>query len=127
MEENNFNQNMNNINPEISENQYSENAPQTNEERSKSIGSIIGLAIIIVILIFGVLYYWGAQINKQQTQEQLDNTTAEMIENQPDAALEQLQAQNESDEISDIEIDLNDTVLEGLDQELENIDVEFSF
>ncbi|OGD67515.1 hypothetical protein A2Z61_00870 [Candidatus Campbellbacteria bacterium RIFCSPLOWO2_02_35_12] len=127
MEENNFNQNMNNINPEISENQYSENAPQTNEERSKSIGSIIGLAIIIVILIFGGLYYWGAQINKQQTQEQLDNTTAEMIENQPDAALEQLQAQNESDEISDIEIDLNDTVLEGLDQELENIDVEFSF
>lgn len=127
MEENNFNQNMNNINPEISENQYSENAPQTNEERSKSIGSIIGLAIIIVILIFGGLYYWGAQINKQQTQEQLDNTTAEMIENQLDTALEQLQAQNESDEISDIEIDLNDTVLEGLDQELENIDVEFSF
>jgi len=127
MEENNFNQNMNNINPEISENQYSENAPQTNEERSKSIGSIIGLAIIIVILIFGGLYYWGAQINKQQTQEQLDNTTAEMIENQPDAALEQLQAQNESDEIADIEVDLNDTALEGLDQELENIDVEFSF
>ena len=127
MEENNFNQNMNNINPEISENQYSENAPQTNEERSTSIGSIIGLAIIIVILIFGGLYYWGAQINKQQTQEQLDNTTAEMIENQLDTALEQLQAQNESDEISDIEIDLNDTVLEGLDLELENIDVEFSF
>ena len=127
MEENNFNQNMNNINPEISENQYSENAPQTNEERSKSIGSIIGLAIIIVILIFGGLYYWGAQINKQQTQEQLDNTTAEMIENQLDTALEQLQAQNESDEIADIEVDLNDTALEGLDQELENIDVEFSF
>ena len=127
MEENNFNQNMDNINPEVSENQYSENTPQTNEKRSKSIGSIIGLAIIIVILIFGGLYYWGAQINKQQTQEQLDNTTAEMIGNQPDAALEQLQAQNESDEISDIEIDLNDTVLEGLDQELENIDVEFSF
>ena len=127
MEENNFNQNIDNINPEVSENQYSENTPQTNEKRSKSIGSIIGLAIIMVILIFGGLYYWGAQINKQQTQEQLDNTTAEMIENQPDAALEQLQAQNESDEISDIEIDLNDTVLEGLDQELENIDVEFSF
>ena len=127
MEENNFNQNMNNINPEISENQYSENTPQTNEKRSKSIGSIIGLAIIIVILIFGGLYYWGAQINKQQTQEQLDNTTAEMIENQLDTALEQLQAQNESDEIADIEVDLNDTALEGLDQELENIDVEFSF
>lgn len=127
MEENNFNQNIDNINPEVSENQYSENTPQTNEKRSKSIGSIIGLAIIIVILIFGGLYYWGAQINKQQTQEQLDNTTAEMIENQLDTALEQLQAQNESDEISDIEIDLNDTVLEGLDQELENIDVEFSF
>jgi len=127
MEENNFNQNMDNINPEVSENQYSENTPQTNEKRSKSIGSIIGLAIIIVILIFGGLYYWGAQINKQQTQEQLDNTTAEMIENQLDTALEQLQAQNESDEIADIEVDLNDTALEGLDQELENIDVEFSF
>jgi len=127
MEENNFNQNIDNINPEVSENQYSENTPQTNEKRSKSIGSIIGLAIIIVILIFGGLYYWGAQINKQQTQEQLDNTTAEMIENQLDTALEQLQAQNESDEIADIEVDLNDTALEGLDQELENIDVEFSF
>jgi len=127
MEENNFNQNIDNINPEVSENQYSENTPQTNEKQSKSIGSIIGLAIIIVILIFGGLYYWGAQINKQQTQEQLDNTTAEMIENQLDTALEQLQAQNESDEIADIEVDLNDTALEGLDQELENIDVEFSF
>ncbi|HLD38384.1 MAG TPA: hypothetical protein VJA20_03010 [Candidatus Nanoarchaeia archaeon] len=127
MEENNFNQNIDNINPEVSENQYSENTPQTNEKRSKSIGSIIGLAIIMVILIFGGLYYWGAQINKQQTQEQLDNTTAEMIENQLDTALEQLQAQNESDEIADIEVDLNDTALEGLDQELENIDVEFSF
>ena len=127
MEENNFNQNIDNINPEVSENQYSENTPQTNEKRSKSIGSIIGLAIIIVILIFGGLYYWGAQINKQQTREQLDNTTAEMIENQLDTALEQLQAQSESDEIADIEVDLNDTALEGLDQELENIDVEFSF
>ena len=127
MEENNFNQNIDNINPEVSENQYSENTPQTNEKRSKSIGSIIGLATIMVILIFGGLYYWGAQINKQQTQEQLDNTTAEMIENQLDTALEQLQAQNESDEIADIEVDLNDTALEGLDQELENIDVEFSF
>ncbi|PIT96793.1 hypothetical protein COT82_01230 [Candidatus Campbellbacteria bacterium CG10_big_fil_rev_8_21_14_0_10_35_52] len=127
MEENNFNQNIDDINPDVSENRYSENAPQTNGERSKSIGPIIGLAIIIVILIFGGLYYWGSQINKQQTQKQLDNVTAEMIENQKDNALEQLQAQSKSDEITDIEIDLNDTVLEGLDQELENIDVEFSF
>lgn len=122
MEENNFNQNVNNE----SQGQYTPQEPQepaakeVNEKPHKSVGPIVGIAIIIVIIIFGGLYYWGAQLNREPP-------TAEEIENQADPSLENLQVQSDSDEISAIEEDLNATVLEGLDQELEQIDAEFNF
>ena len=116
MEENNFNQDL--------------NTPQSDavqEVQKKSIGPIIGIAIIVVIIIFGGLYYWGAQISRQEVKEGQENLTAEQIENQADPTTQQLQIQSTSDEIADIEADLDTTDLENLDQELENIDLEFSF
>lgn len=112
MEENNFNQNL--------------NTSDSNETHKKPVGPIIGIAIIVVIMIFGGLYYWGAQISKQNKVKQ-ENLTAEQIGSQTDNAALQLQAQSQSDEIADIETDLNTTDLENLDQELENIDLEFNF
>lgn len=124
MEGNNFNQN------NFSENQneqYREEKPQSTraEERNekKSIGPIIGMVIILVIIIFGGLYYWGGQIKNQKEQE---NVTSEEILEQKDPALEALEIQNSSNEIKDIEVDLDLTNLEGLDKELENIDAEIN-
>ena len=113
MEENNFNQNL--------------NTPQSSDSQKKSIGPAVGIAIIVVIIIFGGLYYWGAKINSQEAKNLQESLTAEQIENQEDQTIEQLQVQSQSDEIANIEADLNATDLENLDQELENIDLEFSF
>jgi uncharacterized protein HemX len=130
--EENFNQN--NISPEMSDPQMSETvsteAPQQTEQsgpNKKSIGPIIGIAIIVVIIIFGGLYYWGGKINKQELRSAQENTTAEEILSQEDASLESLQVQSTSDEIADIEADLDMTDLENLDAELDNIDIELNF
>lgn len=124
MEGNNFNQN------NFSENQneqYREEKPQSTqaEERNekKSIGPIIGIAIILVIIIFGGLYYWGGQIKNQEGREDI---TPEEILGQEDATLETLEIQSSSDEIEDIKTDLDLTNLEGLDKELGDIDTELN-
>lgn len=119
MEGNNLNQNNQNINTPRPE--------PAQEVQKKSIGPVIGIAIIVVIIIFGGLYYWGAQINKQDARNHQESLSAQQIENEADPATQQLQTQSQSDEIVDIETDLNTTDLENLDQELENIDLEFSF
>jgi uncharacterized protein HemX len=118
MEENNFNQNLDNT----SDDQYTPQEPvkEIGEKIHKPIGPVVGLAIIIIIIIFGGLYYWGTQLNR-------DVLTAEEIVNQADPTLENLQAQSNSDEISAIEKDLNATELDNIDQELEQIDAEFNF
>lgn len=97
---------------------------QSNMPHKKSVGPVIGIAIIVVIIIFGGLYYWGGKINDQEQRQQQENTTAEEILDQQDASLESLQAQSASDAIADIETDLNLTDLDSLDTELNNIDIE---
>jgi uncharacterized protein HemX len=127
--EENFNQN--NISPETTENQNSEVTQQMPTEQiqddatnKKPIGPIIGIAIIVVIIIFGGLYYWGGKINNQELRNAQESVTAEEILNQQDASVESLQVQSTSDEIADIETDLDLTDLENLDAELGNIDAE---
>jgi uncharacterized protein HemX len=127
--EENFNQN--NISPETTENQSSEvtqqmptEQPQYDATDKKSIGPIIGIAIIVVIIIFGGLYYWGGKINNQELRNAQESITAEEISNQQDTSVESLQVQSTSDEITDIEADLDLTDLENLDAELGNIDIE---
>lgn len=125
MEENNFNQN--NFSEERNR-QYREEIEQEpqnirGKHAKKSVGPIIGIAIILVIIIFGGLYYWGGQIDNKGGQE---NITPEEILEQKDETLKTLETQSSSDEIKDIEADLDLTKIEGLDKELENIDVELS-
>lgn len=45
-----------------------------------SAGPLIGTAIVVILLLLGALYFWGAQLNRQKTMEQLpvilgDSTT----------------------------------------------------
>lgn len=37
----------------------------------KPVGPIVGTVIILVLLVFGALYFWGQYLNDQDTQEQL--------------------------------------------------------
>jgi hypothetical protein len=123
MEDNNLNNKQN----DIEQSRYASEGLGGAEKPHKSTGPIIGIAIIIVIIIFGGLYYWGAQLTGKDGSEETEKPTAEEIESAEDTAVSELETQSNSDEISAIEEDLNATDLEGLDAELENIDAEFNF
>lgn len=94
------------------------NANQTPE--NKPAGPVIGVVIIILILIVGALYFWGAKLNKEASR------TPEDILNAEDQTLNQLQTQSTSTEISDINVDLNATDLNSPDSDLKNIDRELA-
>ncbi|MEK7088207.1 MAG: hypothetical protein AAB952_00485 [Patescibacteria group bacterium] len=94
------------------------NATQTSENRPA--GPVIGVVIIILILVVGALYFWGAKLNKEANQTPEDILSAE------DQTLNQLQTQSTSDEVVDINTDLNATVLDGLDADLQSIDKELA-
>jgi hypothetical protein len=34
-------------------------------------GATVGIVIIVVLMLFGGLYFWGAHLNAQKTQDQL--------------------------------------------------------
>lgn len=85
----------------------------------KPLGPVIGVIIIIALIILGGLYLWGGNLFDR-------GMTPEEILNAEDTTLEDLQAQGTSDEVADIEADLNATDLEGIDAELEQIDRELN-
>jgi len=37
------------------------------QEKKSAVGPTIGTVIIVILLIAGGLYFWGAQLNKQET------------------------------------------------------------
>lgn len=87
----------------------------------KSTGALIGSIIVIVILIIGGLYLWNSKMQEQRMMEDgtmMDKGDTMMME---DTATADLEAQGTSDEVSDIEADLNTTNLEGLDAEMQQI------
>ena len=67
-------------------------------------GSLVATIIILAVIIFGAIYFWRARGNE-----------AEMN----DGVLESIGTQNSSDDISDIEADLNTTDVENVDYDLD--------
>jgi len=88
--------------------QYEEAAPV----QEKSTGGVIGIIIIVIILLVGVVYLFASR-----------EMAPEDIQNIPDETTVMLQEQRASDEIVDIEADL-DVDLGDLDAELEQINKE---
>lgn len=86
--------------------------PRETEPTESSMGPVIGAIIIIVILIVGGLYLWGKQLSEGD---------AEMLGD--DELTEEIEEQSDSDEIDDIEADLeaNEEILDELDSDLENL------
>lgn len=92
------------------------------EHHSSAIGSIIGAIIVIIVIVIGGLYFWGAQLERQQamTEELPFLLGDEGYEN------EGLPPTSSSDEVADIEADVSATDLEAfeaaLDSDMANMD-----
>ncbi len=84
-------------------------------KKSGSIGPIVGIAIIIIVLLLGGLYFWGEQLKKEDELEKARQEAAQ-IENAPDSKTDRLSAQGSSDAASAIEADLSATDLNNLDE-----------
>jgi len=96
--------NINIIDPEIQNGQ--------SKKTEGAVGPVIGSIIIIALIVLGGLYYWGSIINSTQKKDS---------ENVPE---ENISTLSESDEIIDIEADLEATTLDEIDQLLNEIDAE---
>lgn len=81
------------------------------------VGAIIGSIIIILIIIVGGIYFFNSVSDRM-------NKAGEVAPAVDSATLE-LQVQSDSNEVDSIEVDLQNTDLDGLDKELEDIDKEF--
>lgn len=90
-------------------------------EESSSLGPIIGTIIIIAVIVIGGLYLYGKQVAK----EEQSGLTPEEILSAEDPALSSLKEQGTSDEVADIEADLESSELDNLDAELNSLDLEF--
>ncbi|MAG12540.1 hypothetical protein CL630_01880 [bacterium] len=90
---------------------------------SAQTGPIIGSIVIIIVLVLGGLYFIGEKVND----EGLFEPSMEEIQKAPDEILGTLQEQGASDAVEEIEEDLDATILDNLDAELQNIEVELNF
>lgn len=90
----------------------------------KSFGPLFGIIIIVVLLLLAGFYFWGQYLGDQAPST--DMTVEEITEGvMPE--LNELQTQSSSDNIVDIEADLNVGDLDALDAELDSIDAELNF
>ena len=94
---------------------------------------IIGIAIIVVLIIFGGFYFWGAQIGTDSlltddgaAQEELTPSAAGFAKDTTDVVTEKLQKQGTSTDPLSIEDDLNATDLGNFEAELDNLDTIFA-
>jgi len=87
-----------------------------------SSGALVGTAVILILIIIGGFYLWTTKVPEVQEADQLPTIQSG---GETEAIINQLETQGTSDEISDIEADLNATDLESLDSELDQLLDEF--
>lgn len=84
-----------------------QNAMPMGEPKKSGVGALIGSIIIILILVLGALYFWGGKLQTNEEELNFDDSSAAVNG-----------ATSASDEVSDIEADLNQTELVNLDEDL---------
>lgn len=85
---------------------------EIDKKNSDRIGPLIGSVIIILIIIAGAFYLFSLIRSKVEIQNQNSTSTDGSISNQ-------------SDEISDIESDINSTETGSLEEDMKALEVEF--
>lgn len=77
------------------------------EPKKSGVGALIGSIIIILILVLGALYFWGGKLQTNEKELNFDESATAMNG-----------TTSVSDEVSDIEADLNKTETVNLDDDL---------
>ncbi|MEK7098790.1 MAG: hypothetical protein AAB908_02720 [Patescibacteria group bacterium] len=95
--------------------------PPAPEPQKSSIGPVAGAVIVILLLIAGGLYFWGAQLNNQEA-AQLPYIPSNDTSLQNDATVMSdtsagLPQQSSSDDVSSIEADANAMNVDQLNAE----------
>lgn len=99
----------------------------TPEPKKTSVGPVIGIIIIIVILVLGGLYFWGQNLSNNADYEfpEIETTTQQTtLSNDSDPQVQSLESQSSSDELSDIEADLEATNFDSMGSELDTVEAE---
>ena len=86
----------------------------------KGIGGAVGAIIVVALIVVGGFYLLNRDggAPAEMTPEEIEESAA--------AEIEALATQGTSDEVADIEADLNTTDLESLGEELDSIDSELA-
>ncbi|MDO8572843.1 MAG: hypothetical protein Q7S11_03715 [bacterium] len=97
--------------------------PAGTPQEEKSIGALIGSIIVIAVIVIGGIYFWiiqSSEFTAPTTTEapSLGQTVA------PDQETAALLTQGTSNEVSDIEKDLDATNFDNLDAGMNNIDAQ---
>ncbi|MBP9668743.1 MAG: hypothetical protein KBE09_00430 [Candidatus Pacebacteria bacterium] len=92
--------------------------PTIAPESKGGIGPIVGAVIIIALLIFGGLYFWGTQIEKEQTPETLPMILGDQPQVQA-APVQDNTALSPSDEPAAIEKDADDAYMAQLEADID--------
>lgn len=89
----------------------------------KPVGPIAGAIIVIILLVAGGLYFWGAQLNKMDTNNAPYIPSDEMMMEEPTTlesdASAGLPPQSDSDDTASIEADFNAMNMQQMESENE--------
>ncbi|MES2134790.1 MAG: hypothetical protein V4449_00935 [Patescibacteria group bacterium] len=104
--------------PETSSSQVTPMTPKTHASKDASLGPIIAIVVIVVLLALGGWYYL-TQVDGTLDQQSAAQAKAD------EAAIENLKTQGTSDELADIETDMNATDLSSLDSASSDVEAGF--
>jgi|SRR3989344_5601117 len=93
----------------------------TEPSPKRAFGPTVGVGIIVLIIVLGGLYFWGAELNKRQEGTMM---TPEQILSENDPTLNNLKVQSSADTVDAIEADLQATDLSAIDADLDQVDAE---
>ncbi|MDP2705154.1 MAG: hypothetical protein Q8O71_01995 [bacterium] len=85
--------------------------PLPNKPVASSVGPLVGIIIVVIIIVLGGMYFWGQRVDRSGIDPMLEN----------DAMTQSLENQSSSDDLTAIEADIDNTDLENLDAELNQI------
>jgi cytoskeletal protein RodZ len=93
-----------------------------------SIGAVVAICIIIAIIVVGALYAWGARLEKETPNADIESSLEEQYQQEmtrEDSASDDLRTQSDSTDISSIEADFESTDFSSIEADLKALDAEF--
>jgi len=94
-------------------------ASSPSPEKSGGMGPMMGIGIIVILLIFGGLYFWGAQLNEQKQLDESLLFDPTLNEDIADKSSEPAAIENDLDEFNTLNFDAElEADLEAMEAEL---------